>query len=92
MNRFEFKRIRKEILRVNQSELASALGVSSNTISRFEVGAMAICERTSFSMLYLEGLGVIPKPKKITPPSAKSAKSAKSKKSKRKYAPGIKLF
>ena len=83
MNRHEFKRIRKEVLQVNQSDLANVMGVALNTISRFEVGTMSICPRTRFSMLYFESLGHLPTNVKTLPPSA-TKKQASKRSAKRK--------
>lgn len=77
MKRHEFKRIRKEVLRVNQSDLANVMGVTLNTISRFEVGTMSICPRTKFSMLYFESLGHLPLVVKTLPPSVTKKQASK---------------
>lgn len=72
MDGLKFKSIRIDVLRVNQSQLAQALGVSSNTVSRYELGVMSICNRTKYSMLYFCGLGQLPPLVRLKAPTAKS--------------------
>lgn len=49
----DFKTIRVEHLGLTQLQLAKILDVSSNTISRFEIGSIPIDVRTSLSLLFL---------------------------------------
>ncbi len=84
MNRHQFKEIRVMTLRSNQTDLARALGVSSNTVSRFELGTMRICNRTKYAMLYLAQLGSLPRIEPPKPPSRANQKSSKSSKRKKR--------
>lgn len=52
----DFKKIRVDYLALTQVELAEILEVSSNTISRFEIGSIPIDMRTSMALMFLSSL------------------------------------
>lgn len=56
MNPSEFKRIRKTSLRLSQSQLGDKLGLSNDTISRFETGKYPIDLRTEYALRWLDHL------------------------------------
>lgn len=56
MNPADFKQIRKSSLQLGQYELAQKLGVSNDTISRFETGRYPIDLRTEYAIKWLEHL------------------------------------
>ncbi|MDF4593029.1 helix-turn-helix transcriptional regulator [Vibrio parahaemolyticus] len=57
MHPSEFKRIRKSVLKLSQSELGDKLDLSNDSISRFETGKYPIDKRTEFALLWLQHLG-----------------------------------
>ena len=56
MHPSEFKRIRKSVLKLSQSELGDKLDLSNDSISRFETGKYPIDKRTEFALLWLQHL------------------------------------
>ena len=58
MDHLEFKRVRKTVLKLTQFELGKLLGLSNDSISRFETGKIAIDPRTRYSLLWLQHCSV----------------------------------
>ncbi|MCA2486260.1 MULTISPECIES: helix-turn-helix domain-containing protein, partial [Vibrio] len=71
MHPSEFKRIRKSVLKLSQSELGDKLDLSNDSISRFETGKYPVDKRTEFALLWLQHLELhLEAP--VTPPVQKS--------------------
>lgn len=53
MERSEFIHLRKNVLKLNQSELGALLGVTYGQVSAYEVGKSRITQALMLAMLYL---------------------------------------